>query len=143
MIIKIDEAKIKSNDEAMTVDTLILAYLGDAVIELLARDHNFSSGYVSSNDIHKSTVALVSANAQSVALGKILPYLSDDEITVYKRGRNVKSHSAPKHTDPTVYHRSTGLEALFGYLYVTGNSKRIGELFNIGFIDKAQNLEEK
>ncbi len=135
MIIKIDDSKIKSNDNAAICDPLALAHLGDAVIELLARDHAFSSSHSSIKELHKHTVSLVSANAQSIALGKILPFLSDDEVTIYKRGRNVKTHSSPKHTDPTVYHRSTGLEALFGYLFITAQTERINELFNIGFID--------
>lgn len=133
MIIKIDDSKIKSSADAAVTDTLSLAYLGDAVIELLARDHTFFSYKGSINELHKQTVSLVSANAQSIALGRILPFLSDDETTIYKRGRNVKTHASPKHTDPKIYHRATGLEALFGYLFITGQSDRMNELFNVGF----------
>ncbi len=142
MIIKIDDEKLKAPEETRNMESLALAYLGDAVIEMLARDHTFSN-YAGTHigELHKKTVNYVSANAQSLALNKILPILTEEEEGVYKRGRNVKSHSVPKHTDPAVYHRSTGLEALFGFLYLTGQTERIQNLFNIGFLDNDKTEE--
>ena len=133
MKFEFDKVPCLSKDEAEKVDNLTLAYLGDAVTELMARCLTFSQSGGSNGDLHRKTVGYVSANAQSAALAKILPLLTEEETAVYKRGRNVKTHSSPKHTDPTVYHRATGLEALFGYLFITGQNERINELFSVGF----------
>lgn len=107
-----------------TIDTgaLTAAYIGDAVYELLMRIKY---------ENHNIVVKKVCAEAQSAAVDKIIEYLNDNELTFYKRGRNAKVNSVPQHASVRDYHRATGLEALFGYLYIDGKEERIKELFNI------------
>lgn len=101
---------------------LTLAYIGDAVYELKMR--------LAYPD-HRETVRRVCAEAQSLAFNKIEPFLLDDELSAYKRGRNAKVNSVPQHASVEQYHRATGLEALFGFLYIEGRHQRIDELFDI------------
>ena len=108
---------------------LTLAYLGDAVYELCARQWVLSQGNRPVNELHKMGVELVKADAQSAALAKLEGLLSEEELSVYKRGRNAKTNSSPKHANLADYRRATGLEALFGYLYLKGESQRIQQLF--------------
>ena len=108
---------------------LTLAFLGDAVFELCARQRVLESGNQPVNGLHKQAVALVNAGAQSQGLEKILGQLTEEEMAVYKRGRNATSNSAPKHAELSDYRRATGVEALFGYLYLMGRQERIAELF--------------
>ena len=76
-------------------------------------------------------MGLVCANAQSAAYELIAPVLTGEEEAVYKRGRNANSTKCPRHTDPAVYRRATGVEALFGYLYLSGRVERVNELFRL------------
>lgn len=108
---------------------LTLAYLGDAVYELCARQWVLSQGNRPVNELHKMGVELVKADAQSAALAKLEGLLSEEELSVYKRGRNANTNSSPKHANLADYRRATGLEALFGYLYLKGESQRIQQLF--------------
>ncbi len=113
--------------------TLALAYLGDAVIELLVRDMLVSSGIAHPKDLNKAARDFVTLESQSNAVENILPILSEDELAVFKRGRNSKPHTTPKHGDKIQYLRATGLEALFGYLYKCGKNQRMYELFGLAF----------
>ena len=79
--------------------------------------------------MHRRTVALVSAQAQARAAETLLPGLTQEELAVYKRGRNAKPKSAPAHATPAEYASATGLEALFGFLYLSGRAERIYELW--------------
>ncbi|MCI8649861.1 MAG: ribonuclease III [Anaerotruncus sp.] len=108
---------------------LTLAYLGDAVYELCARQWVLSQGNRPVNELHKMGVKLVKADAQSAALAKLEGLLSEEELSVYKRGRNANTNSSPKHANLADYRRATGLEALFGYLYLKGETQRIQQLF--------------
>ncbi len=108
---------------------LTLAYLGDAVYELCARQWVLSQGNRPVNELHKMGVELVKADAQSAALAKLEGLLSEEELSVYKRGRNANTNSSPKHANLADYRRATGLEALFGYLYLKGETQRIQQLF--------------
>ena len=81
--------------------------------------------------MHRMTVAFVRAEAQAEAAAKLLPVLTTEEASVYKRGRNAKVNSVPHNADIGQYHAATGLEALFGWLYLLGRTERINELFNI------------
>ena len=81
--------------------------------------------------LHRLTVEQVRAEAQAEAAKKLLPHLDEEELAVYKRGRNTKVNSAPHHAEIAQYHAATGLEALFGWLYLQGRNERIGELFTI------------
>lgn len=108
---------------------LALAFLGDGVYELLAREHLLALGNAPVGRLHARTVELVSANAQAEAYGRIAPSLTPEEEAVFRRGRNANSTKCPKHTDPAVYRRATGVEALFGWLYLTGQTARANRLF--------------
>ncbi len=110
---------------------LVLAFLGDAVYEMCARQKIVNEGNCPVNSMHHKTVGLVCAKAQSAAFEKLSSHLTEEEMAIYKRGRNAHSASTPKNTDPADYRRATGVEALFGYLYLQGNAARIQELFRL------------
>lgn len=118
-----------SEEELKNISVLGLAHTGDAVYEILVRAYLVSQHHTSSLDLHKSTVSLVNAPAQAAAFEKIEPMLTDEEKAVYKRGRNAKVNSVPKNASQAQYHSATGLEALFGYLYLSGRRERISTLF--------------
>ena len=80
-------------------------------------------------DLHRSTVTFVRAEAQAKAAEKVMPLLSEEEAAVYRRGRNCRVHGIPPHANPGEYHAATGLEALFGWLYLQGKEERVHELF--------------
>ncbi len=108
-----------------------LAHIGDSVYELLVRTMLCTQGHQSVTELHKLTVSYVNAPAQASAAEKILPRLSEDETAVYKRGRNCKVNSVPHNATLGQYHAATGLEALFGWLYLKGEKDRIDELFSV------------
>lgn len=112
------------------LSTLALAHVGDGVYELLVRTMLCKPGVGRVNDLHKKTVSLVKAPAQAAAMEKILPILTEKELAVYKRGRNTKTHAAPGKASVGEYHSATGLETLFGYLYLKGEYDRIRVLFD-------------
>lgn len=109
---------------------LALAHVGDGVYELMVRTRLCASGLATAKTLHKETVARVRAPAQAVAMEALLPLLTEDEQDLYHRGRNAKVHAIPKGADPKEYHAATALEALFGYLYLSGNTARLCELFD-------------
>lgn len=111
--------------DVRTLSPLTLAFVGDGVYELMVRETLTCRANRPNGELHKLSVTMVRAEAQSAAMETILPLLTEDEIAVYKRGRN--AHTARAGGD---YHRATGLEALFGYLYLTGNIPRIRVLFH-------------
>lgn len=113
--------------------TLALAYLGDAVIELLVRNMLVSDGISHPKDLNKAARDFVTLESQSNAVENILPILSEDELAIFKRGRNSKPHTTPKHGEKIQYLRATGLEALFGYLYAGEKHERMYELFSKAF----------
>ncbi len=129
--------KIKPN----TLNPISLAYLGDAVYETLVREHLTLEGDRPPEQLHRLAINFVSANAQSVAAEKIIPILTDEELTAYKRGRNAKVSHIPKGASVAQYHSATGFEALFGYLYLTEQNERMRELFRI--ICEGENFEQK
>lgn len=113
------------------ISMLGLAHIGDGVYELLTRTMLCTDGNKKVTDLHKKTVAIVNAPAQAKAMEKLLPILNDDELALYKRGRNAKVNSVPHKADISQYHAATGLEALFGWLYLQGKTDRINELYAI------------
>lgn len=113
------------------ISMLGLAHVGDAVYELLYRSKLCTDGHTAVAEMHRMTVAFVRAEAQAEAAAKLLPVLTTEEASVYKRGRNAKVNSVPHNADIGQYHAATGLEALFGWLYLLGRTERINELFNI------------
>ncbi len=110
---------------------LALAHIGDCVYELLTRTKLCTEGFKSASRLHFKTVSLVNAKAQAEAVEKVLPILTDEETAVFKRGRNAKVNSVPQKATVGEYHAATGLEALFGWLYLQGKTQRINELYNI------------
>ncbi|MBQ7692378.1 MAG: ribonuclease III [Oscillospiraceae bacterium] len=118
-----------SEREANQLNMLALAHVGDAVYELLVRSMLCCEKNSSVMQLHRRTVQKVRAEAQAESAEKLLPVLTEGELAVYKRGRNAKVNSVPHHAELAQYHAATGLEALFGWLYLQGKTERIGELF--------------
>lgn len=112
-----------------SISMLGLAHIGDAVYELLTRTMLCSDGSRKATELHRKTVAIVNAPAQAKAAERLLPLLTEDEMSVFRRGRNAKVNSVPQKADISQYHAATGLEALFGWLYLQGNTERINQLF--------------
>lgn len=120
-----------SPQEARLKNPLALAFIGDTIWDLLVRGRLLASS-ARVNLLHRQAISQVNAGAQAQALSRILPLLSQEEGDVLRRGQNAHSkHQAPKNQDPVAYSQATGLEALLGYLYLTGQEARILELFDI------------
>lgn len=106
-----------------------LAHVGDAVYELLVRSYLCCQGITRADQLHRATVSYVSAPAQAALVQRLLPHLTEWETAIYKRGRNAHVHGIPKNASHAQYARATGLEALLGGLYLSGQHARINELF--------------
>ena len=126
-----------NENEIRQVSTLGLAHIGDAVFELMVRSWLCAHGKLTSKGLHSATVRYVSAPAQAMAVTKIIDKLSPEELTIYKRGRNARVNSVPHRADISEYHAATGLETLFGWLYLFGMKERLNELFLIIMEDSA------
>ena len=113
------------------ISMLVLAHIGDGVYELLTRTMLCSDGNKKVTELHKKSVAIVNAPAQAAAMERLLPHLTADELAIYKRGRNAKVNSVPQKADIGQYHAATGLEALFGWLYLQGRTERINDLYSV------------
>lgn len=118
-----------SADRARQMNPVVLAFVGDAVYTLLARTRLALTGSNKTGELNKRASQIVSAHGQSDVLGRVLPLLTEEESDIYRRGRNAKKPTKSKNASVGEYVRSTGLEALVGYLYLTGRSERIKELF--------------
>lgn len=124
------ELKLKQALELQEVDIrsyspLVLAYIGDAVYELLIRTKVINHGSMQVNKMHKKSASLVKAETQATLIKVLEEELTQEELTVYKRGRNAKSASTAKHATMMDYRMATGFEALVGYLYLTGDYDRL------------------
>lgn len=119
------------NSDIHSLSPLTLAFVGDSVYDLLVRQHLVSLANRPVKELNQMKVTLVNCKSQADAVKVIIDSLSEEELDVYKRGRNVKVNSASKHSSLADYHSATGLEALFGYLYLSGNTERIKELFTL------------
>ena len=117
--------------EVNKISMLGLAHVGDAVYELLVRTLQCETAPAAVDELHRHTVAMVAAPAQAQAVERLLPLLTDEELAVYKRGRNAKVYSVPHSASVGQYHAATGLEALFGWLYLQGKTERINELYRM------------
>ena len=113
-----------------TASIASLAYLGDAVIELLVRERLVEQGYTSSKALNSNALKFVRASAQAAAMERILPLLTEEETGAYHRGRNIGHTNTPKSATVAEYRVATGMEALFGYLHFTSQAQRIRELFD-------------
>ncbi len=121
----------QTNVDADSLSPLTLAFIGDTVYDLLVREEIICDANRPANDLHSLAVKKVKASAQAEAITGILPMLSDKETAVFKRGRNAKSGHIAKNATTSDYHKATGLEALFGYLYLTNQIERILELYEL------------
>ena len=119
--------------EAPSLGGAPLAYLGDAVLELLTRQYLLGSGVTDVGRLNAMALRFVKATAQSEAVERLLPHLSEEETAVFKRGRNAHGIAIPKSASASQYRRATGFEALFGYLYVNGREERMRTLFRIAY----------
>lgn len=113
------------------ISNLGLAHIGDGVFELLCRSYLCASGGKNVGNLHKNTVAMVKATAQAEYVDKLLPQLTEEELSYYRRGKNSHVHAVPKGATPAQYAKATGLEALFGALYLAGQTQRLNELFQM------------
>lgn len=118
-------------DSVNAISNLGLAHLGDAVYELMVRSWLCVNGHGKSSELHKLTVRYVSAPAQARAAELLLPHFTEKEQSVYKRGRNTRVNSVPSRATIGEYHAATGLEALFGWLYLHGETGRLNQLFEM------------
>lgn len=115
-----------------TYSPLTLAYIGDAIYELVIRTILVKKGNAPVNQLHKNASSLVKASAQSEMIKIIEPALTEEERAVYKRGRNAHSATTAKNASTGDYRRATGFEAVMGYLYLTGDYGRMLELIRLG-----------
>ena len=112
---------------------LVLAYVGDAVYEIMIRTKVVNGGSVQVNKLHKHSAALVKAETQAKMVMALMEELTEEEMAVYKRGRNAKSYTSAKNASINDYRRATGFEALIGWLYLKGEFDRMTELIKLGF----------
>ena len=117
-------------NEIDSISNLGLAHIGDGVFELLCRAWLCSRGGKNVGKLHADTVHLVKATAQAKFADRMLPLLSEEELAIYRRGKNSHVHAVPKSATPAEYAKATGVEALFGGLYLSGRIERINEIFN-------------
>ena len=115
--------------QAMSV--LGLAHIGDGVYELMCRTYLCDKGDKTVLKLHRDTVDMVKATTQAKYADKIVPHLTEEEFGYYRRGKNAHTHAAPKAATRQEYAKATGLETLFGALYLKGNTDRLNQLFHI------------
>ena len=116
-------------DHIRAISNLGLAHLGDAVFEVMVRSWLCLHGKATNKGLHKATVGYVAASAQAARAERITPLLTQEEADVFRRGRNTSPHSVPHSASRAEYQAATGLEALFGWLYLQGRTERLNELF--------------
>ena len=115
--------------EIDAISNLGLAHIGDAVFELLCRSYLCARGGKNVGNLHRDTIAMVKATAQAEFVDRLLPLLTEEEMAYYRRGKNAHVHAVPKSATAAEYAKATGLEALFGALYLAGKTDRLNELF--------------
>ncbi len=108
-----------------------LAFVGDTVYDLLVRGYLASTAQRPVGELNRQKVKLVNCEAQAEAVKKLTPSLTEEEIDIYRRGRNAFTKNTPKNSSVADYHSATGLESLFGFLYLKGDIDRINNLFTI------------
>ena len=113
------------------ITNLGLAHVGDGVYELMCRAHLCDTGDKTVLKLHKDTVQLVKAPTQAAFADKLKPFLTEEELGFFRRGKNAHTHAAPKSASRLEYAKATGLETLFGALYLLGRTDRLNQLFTI------------
>ncbi len=120
--------------ELSDITTPALAYLGDSVLEVCVRTYLVTErGLSTSAHLNRASLDFVRASAQSEAVGRMEPHLTEEEAAIYRRGRNMGHGNVPKSASVAEYRRATGMEVLFGYLHLTGQTERINRLFRVGY----------
>ena len=132
----------------MEYNSLVLAYIGDAIYEVLVRKYLIDKNFVKVNDLQKHALNYVSAKNQALFLKELLDnnFFTSDEIEIIKRARNTKTHSKPKNCDILTYKHATALESVFGYLYMNNKFDRIKEIFDYipeSYLEKYNFLNKK
>lgn len=117
-------------DKARNLSPVTLAFVGDAVYSLYVRERLVLSTDYGTGELQKLTSQEVSAHGQSVLLEQLIPLFTEEELAIFKRGRNAKKSTKSKNASVAEYNRSTGFEAVLGYLYLTGQYKRIDQLLD-------------
>lgn len=107
-----------------------LAFLGDAVFGLMVRAYLIKKGVTHAGRLHRQAVSYVCAGAQAQAMTRLMPVLTPEEQAIFRRGRNANTTHVPKNANALDYRRATGLEALFGFLYLNGQFDRLQEIFD-------------
>lgn len=120
------------DQDVRTYSPLTLAFIGDGIYDIVIRTIIVENGNAPVNKLHKRVSSLVKAPAQMEIFHKIEEHLTEEELAVYKRGRNAKSFTSAKNASITEYRIATGFEALMGYLYLTDRFKRLVELIKLG-----------
>ena len=120
-----------SRQEINAISNLGLAHMGDCVFEILCRAYLCAKGGKNVGNLHRDTINMVKASSQAKFADKLLPHLNEEELSWYRRGKNSHVHAVPKSCTPAEYAKATGLEALFGALYLSGQTGRINELFQL------------
>lgn len=118
-----------TGDQLRAISSIGLAHMGDAVFEVLVRGWLCAHGKATGKGLHQATIHLVCAESQAERAERILPLLTEEELAVFKRGRNAQVHTVPGHASRAQYGEATALEALLGWLYLRGEKARINELF--------------
>ena len=118
-----------TKQEVDAISNLGLAHMGDCVFEILCRSYLCAKGGKTVDKLHKDTIHMVKATSQAKFVEKLLPLLTEEELAFYRRGKNSHVHAVPKSATPAEYAKATGLEALFGALYLMGRTERLNELF--------------
>jgi ribonuclease-3 family protein len=121
----------RTKQQVDAISNLGLAHMGDGVYEVLCRSYLCARGGLTVGKLHKDTVSLVRAPAQAAFADKLLPRLNEEELGYYRRGKNSHVHAVPKGATREQYAKATGVEALFGALWLLGRTDRANELFNI------------
>lgn len=120
-----------SKPEIDAISNLGLAHMGDCVYEILCRAYLCARGEKTVDRLHRDTIAMVKAPAQAQFADRMLPLLTEEERAYYRRGKNAHVHAVPRGATPAEYAKATGVEALFGYLYLSGRKERVNELFQL------------
>ncbi|EFI66286.1 Mini-ribonuclease 3 [Lysinibacillus capsici] len=134
------------NEDVKQLKALALAYMGDAVLEQKVREYLLRSGRVKPNTLHREATRYVSAKAQSMIVHRMIDenYLTEEELAVFRRGRNAKSGSVPKNTDVQTYRNSSGFEAVLGSLYLLNELERVYEIiaYAIQIIEESKGVSK-
>ena len=120
-----------TKQEIDAISNLGLAHMGDCVFEILCRGYLCAQGGKTVDRLHRDTIHMVKATSQAKFVDKLLPLLTEEELSYYRRGKNAHVHAVPKSATPAQYAKATGLEAMFGYLFLSGQKERANEIFNL------------